>query len=237
MDRDEGIGWLPGPSEAAWTACAAEGCRSARVRHRGRVVGVPVGLSDPIGLLGELRSRDIDLYLHQQALDTGTPSGRMLLAMLGVYSEFERAMIRDRVMAGLDRARAAGKRLDRPRTTPFKNDRIRAALDEGRGVREAARLLKISAAKVSEVRRLARIATPPSPERSDRRLATAGPRHRRPPASYRMSWCPLNARFTSCLRGSPELLQRIPGPKGSPSSKVLALGKIRNAMTNNGQGA
>ena len=32
--------------------------------------------SDLIGLLGELRSRDIDLYLHQQALDTSTPSGR-----------------------------------------------------------------------------------------------------------------------------------------------------------------
>jgi Resolvase, N terminal domain len=56
-------------------------------------------LPDLIGLLGELRSRDIDLYLHQQALDTSTPSGRMLFGMLGVFSEFERAMIRDRVMA------------------------------------------------------------------------------------------------------------------------------------------
>jgi DNA invertase Pin-like site-specific DNA recombinase len=67
-------------------------------------------LSDLSGLLGELRSRDIDLYLHQQALDTSTPSGRMLFGMLGVFSEFERAMIRDRVLAGLDRARASGKR-------------------------------------------------------------------------------------------------------------------------------
>ena len=62
-------------------------------------------------------------------------------------------MIRDRVLAGLDRARSSGKRLGRPRTTPFKVERIRAALDEGRGVRETARLLKVSAAKVSEVRR------------------------------------------------------------------------------------
>ena len=66
-------------------------------------------LSDLVGMLSELRSRDIDLYLHQQALDTSTPSGRALFGMLGVFSEFERAMIRDRVMAGLDRARAAGK--------------------------------------------------------------------------------------------------------------------------------
>ena len=100
-------------------------------------------LSDLIGLLGELRSRDVDLYLHQQALDTSTPSGRMLFGMLGVFSEFERAMIRDRVMAGLDRARSSGKRLGRPRTTPFQVQRIRLALDEGRGVRETARLLKV----------------------------------------------------------------------------------------------
>jgi DNA invertase Pin-like site-specific DNA recombinase len=72
--------------------------------------------------------------------------------MLGVFFEFERSMIRDRVMAGLDRARALGKRLGRPRTTPYKI--IRASLDEGRGVRETARLLKGSAAKVSEVRRM-----------------------------------------------------------------------------------
>ena len=72
----------------------------------------------------------------------------------GYSAEFERAMIRDRVLAGLDRARSSGKRLGKPRTTPFQVQRIRLALDEGRGVRETARLLKISAAKVSEVRRM-----------------------------------------------------------------------------------
>lgn len=44
-------------------------------------------LPDLIGLLGELQARDIDLYLHQQALDTSTPSGRMLFGMLGVFSD------------------------------------------------------------------------------------------------------------------------------------------------------
>lgn len=111
-------------------------------------------LPDLIGLLNELQARDVDLYLHQQAIDSSTPSGRALFGMLGVFAEFERAMIRDRVMAGLDRARASGKRLGRPRTTPFKIGRIRAALDEGRGVRATARLLKVSPVKVSEVRRM-----------------------------------------------------------------------------------
>jgi DNA invertase Pin-like site-specific DNA recombinase len=111
-------------------------------------------LPDLVGLLSELRARDIDLYLHQQALDTSTPSGRALFGMLSVFSEFERAMIRDRVMAGLARARSSGKRLGRPPTTQYKVERIRRALDEGHGVRETARLLKVSPAKVSEVRRM-----------------------------------------------------------------------------------
>ena len=103
---------------------------------------------------GDLQALGIDLNLHRQALDNSTPSGRMLLGMLGVFSEFERAMIRDRVMAGLGRARSSGKRLGRPRTTPFQVQRIRLALEESRGLQETARLLKVSAAKVSEVRRM-----------------------------------------------------------------------------------
>jgi DNA invertase Pin-like site-specific DNA recombinase len=110
-------------------------------------------LPDLLGLLGELQARGTDLYLHQQALDTSTPSGRALFGMLGVFSEFERSMIRDRVMAGLHRARAANRRLGRPPMPKFKVERIRDALVEGRGIRETARLLKVSAAKVVEIRR------------------------------------------------------------------------------------
>jgi DNA invertase Pin-like site-specific DNA recombinase len=79
----------------------------------------------------------------------------MLFGMLGVFSEFECAMIRDRMIAGLERARASGKRLGRPRTTPYTIRRIQAVLDQGRGVRETARMLKVSPAKLSQVRRMA----------------------------------------------------------------------------------
>jgi DNA invertase Pin-like site-specific DNA recombinase len=109
-------------------------------------------LPDLIGLLGELQSRGVDLYLHQQALDTGTPSGRALFGMLSVFGEFERVMIRDRVMAGLCRARRDNQRLGRPPMAPIKIEKIKQALDAGRGIRETARLLKVSAAKVSEIR-------------------------------------------------------------------------------------
>jgi DNA invertase Pin-like site-specific DNA recombinase len=58
----------------------------------------------------------------------------MLFGMLSAFSEFEWAMIRDRVMAGLCRARSAGKRLGRPRTTPFTVHRIRTGVHWNRGV-------------------------------------------------------------------------------------------------------
>jgi DNA invertase Pin-like site-specific DNA recombinase len=57
---------------------------------------------------------DIDLYLHQQGVDTTTPGGKALFGMMGVFAEFERSMIQERVRAGLKRARSEGKRLGRP---------------------------------------------------------------------------------------------------------------------------
>src|SRR6478752_3927161 len=65
-------------------------------------------LIDLVGILQEMHSKGIDLYLHQQGIDTTTPSGKAMFQMMGVFSEFERSMIRERVMAGLARARAEG---------------------------------------------------------------------------------------------------------------------------------
>ena len=154
--RDEGISGARGRDKRPGLDALLKGVarREFDIVAAWSVCRLGRSLSDLIGLLNELRSRDIDLYLHQQALDTSTPSGRALFGMLGVFSEFERAMIRDRVLAGLDRARAAGKRLGRPQTAPYQIGRIRAALDEGRGVRKTARLLKVSPAKVSAIRRM-----------------------------------------------------------------------------------
>src|SRR4029450_13385791 len=68
-----------------------------------------------LSFLSELKAKGIDLCLHQQGVDTSTPAGKALFQMLGVFAEFEHAMIIDRVRAGLKRARAQGKRLGRPR--------------------------------------------------------------------------------------------------------------------------
>lgn len=50
-----------------------------------------------------------------EPIDTGTPAGRMTLQLLGAFAEFERAMIRERSMAGQEAARARGARIGRPR--------------------------------------------------------------------------------------------------------------------------
>ena len=72
-------------------------------------------LQNLIAFLGELHGKHVDLYLHQQGLDTSTPAGKALFQMMGVFAEFERAMIRERVNAGLARAKAQGTKLGRPR--------------------------------------------------------------------------------------------------------------------------
>jgi DNA invertase Pin-like site-specific DNA recombinase len=69
---------------------------------------------DLLATLQELHAKEVDLYLHQQGLDTSTPSGRAMFGMMGVFAEFERSMIQERVKAGLARAGDEGVTLGRP---------------------------------------------------------------------------------------------------------------------------
>ena len=58
-------------------------------------------LKNLIEVLSDLHAKGVDLYLHQQGLDTSTPSGRAMFQMMGVFAEFERAIIRERVLSGI----------------------------------------------------------------------------------------------------------------------------------------
>jgi DNA invertase Pin-like site-specific DNA recombinase len=121
-------------------------CRDAAQRKFDMVMAWSVdrlgrSLQDLVGFLSELHALRIDLFLHQQGLDTTTPAGKAMFQMMGVFAEFERAMIQERVRAGLWRAKDEGKRLGRPRIAPDLERRILAALREpGRteGVRKIA---------------------------------------------------------------------------------------------------
>jgi len=99
-------------------------------------------LMDLLGFLRDLHAKGVDLFLHQQGLDTSTPSGKAMFQMLGVFAEFERAMIRERVLAGLARARADGKQLGRRPVEQSKARKVKAALalrSRGVGIRRIAR--------------------------------------------------------------------------------------------------
>jgi DNA invertase Pin-like site-specific DNA recombinase len=96
-------------------------------------------LTDLMDTLGALQGAGADLYLHKQALDTGTPSGRALFGMLGVFAEFEREVIAERVRAGMATAKAKGKTIGRPKASPEKLARIRELRAQGMGVLKVAR--------------------------------------------------------------------------------------------------
>src|SRR5258708_26482734 len=70
-------------------------------------------LTDLLGILQELQEKGVDLFLHQQGLDTSTTAGKAMFQMFGVFAEFERGIIRQSVNAGLARARANGPELGR----------------------------------------------------------------------------------------------------------------------------
>jgi len=70
-------------------------------------------LSHLVNFLSELHAKKVDLFIYQQGIDTTTPAGKALFGMMGVFAEFERAMIQERVKAGIKRVRAKGQRWGR----------------------------------------------------------------------------------------------------------------------------
>jgi DNA invertase Pin-like site-specific DNA recombinase len=125
-------------------------------------------LQDLVSFLGELHAKGVDLYLHQQGLDTTTPAGKAMFQMLGVFAEFERAMIVERVRSGLARAREKGTKsgnaIGRPKLAPARERAIRDALAAGKGMTAIAKemhvgagtVLRIARAVAAEARALAR---------------------------------------------------------------------------------
>lgn len=110
-------------------------------------------LSDLVAFLSDIQARGCDLYLHQQSVDTSTPSGRMLFQMLAVFSEFERELIRGRVRAGIARARAKGAVFGRPSLSPDRVARVEKALRDGLSIRAVAKATSTSTASVQRIKR------------------------------------------------------------------------------------
>ena len=104
-----------------------------------------------VTFLDELHSKNVDLFLHRQGIDTTSPAGKMMFQMLGVFSEFERAMIKERINAGLARAKAQGKTLGRPKVSLQVENKIRKLRSTGKGIRKIASELKVGVSTVKRV--------------------------------------------------------------------------------------
>jgi DNA invertase Pin-like site-specific DNA recombinase len=108
-------------------------------------------LTDLLWILQGLQDKGVDLFLHQQGLDTSTTAGKAMFQMLGVFAEFERGIIRERVNAGLARARANGTKLGRRPVKPAVEARIRQLRAKGDGILKIGKKLGIGTSVVQRV--------------------------------------------------------------------------------------
>jgi DNA invertase Pin-like site-specific DNA recombinase len=109
-------------------------------------------LIDLLGTIQVLEACGVDLYLDQQSIDTTTPAGRLMFQVTGAFAEFERAMIRQRVHAGLKRAVEQGKQLGRPRISPALEKRIQTQLRANKGILKVARELGVGTGTVQRIK-------------------------------------------------------------------------------------
>ena len=112
-------------------------------------------LQDLVGFLSELHAVGVDLYLHQQGIDTTTPAGKAMFQMMGVFAEFERSMIQERVKAGLARVKKhgtkSGKPIGRPKVTGTIESAVLSERTKGTGKRKIARQLGIGVSTVNRI--------------------------------------------------------------------------------------
>lgn len=106
-----------------------------------------------VEFLNDVNSLGVNLYIHQSGLDTSTPSGRMMFQMVGVFSEFERSMISERVKLGLQRVQKQGKLLGRPRsvTTDLRNQ-VLELLERGNSYRQIHEILGTPKSTISRIK-------------------------------------------------------------------------------------
>jgi DNA invertase Pin-like site-specific DNA recombinase len=109
-------------------------------------------LKNLVTMMDDLNSKNVGMYFHQQNIDSTTPSGIAMLQMAGVFASFEKAMLRERVLASHSRARAEGKTIGRPSTI---NDGMRNAVkfmrEKGTGIKKIAKELNVGVGTIYKI--------------------------------------------------------------------------------------
>jgi DNA invertase Pin-like site-specific DNA recombinase len=109
-------------------------------------------LQNLVEILNDLQTIRVDLMFLQQGMDTSTSSGRMMFSIFGALAEFERNLIRERVIAGQNRARSRGVKMGRPSKM---NDGLRSAIqllrENGMGIKQIAKEVGVGVGTVYSV--------------------------------------------------------------------------------------
>jgi len=109
-------------------------------------------LQNLVEILNELQSMKIDLFFLQQGMDTTTPSGRMIFSVFGAIGEFERNLIRERVIAGLQTAKSKGVKLGRPsKMNEGMKSAVKLLREKGMGIKQISKQLQIGVGTVYSV--------------------------------------------------------------------------------------
>jgi DNA invertase Pin-like site-specific DNA recombinase len=108
-------------------------------------------VADLLATLQELEHLGVGFVSLTEALDLTTPAGRAMAALLAVFAEFEREILRERVRAGLAHARQNGKRLGRPITAGRHAAQVRKLYRAGISKAEIARRLQIGRTSVRRI--------------------------------------------------------------------------------------
>ncbi|WP_122040216.1 recombinase family protein [Asaia bogorensis] len=107
---------------------------------------------DMLQLVSALDEHDIRVRILALGIETGTANGRLFLTILMAIAEFERELIRERTRAGIAAARAAGRRIGRPRAlTSAQTQHVRALAAQGLSIRDIASVMNVGRATVHRV--------------------------------------------------------------------------------------
>jgi len=105
-----------------------------------------------IEILNDLQTLKCDLYFHQNGIDTSTVTGRMIFQICGSLAEFERNLIRERVISGQQRAKSEGKHIGRPsQMTDALKTSIRLLREQGMAIKKIASTLSVGVGTVYSV--------------------------------------------------------------------------------------
>lgn len=106
-----------------------------------------------VALVAELEALKVGLFVRNLALDTSTPAGQLMFNVMGSLAQFERELIRERTMLGLERARKQGKTLGRPKVSAGTEHRIADMLRANVPVNKIMRLTRVGASTVYRIKK------------------------------------------------------------------------------------